>query len=131
MNKKEAIRLLVNRGSTKADADRALAAVDFSTNPDEITILKAFCDFAGSELSNRQRLQAAQRAVVTKRNQEIEKKDRDYAAKIQQVENALKLERSYWQEVLGTVYSFANRLGLKDPMIEHLLQKDNDRDDAA
>ena len=125
MNKIESISLLENKGLTKADAVRALAVVDFSTNPDEITILRAVCDFACSELSNRQRLQAAQKGMVTKKNKEIEKKDKEYAAKINQFEDDLRQERSYWKDMLGKVYSFANQFGLKDPMIEYLLQKDD------
>ena len=74
MNKKEAIALLNNEGWTKADAQRALAAIDFKVNRnvDELTILRLASKFAGAELLNRQRLQAAQKTVVTKRNKEIQ-----------------------------------------------------------
>ena len=74
MNKKEAIELLNNEGWTKADAKRALSAIDFQTNFDveEIVILRAASQFAGAELLNRQRLQAAQRGLVTRRNREIQ-----------------------------------------------------------
>ncbi len=72
MNRTEAINLLNQEGWTKADAQRALAAIDFDTNPDELTIRKTVSLFAGTELINRQRLQAAQKAQVTKKNKEIE-----------------------------------------------------------
>lgn len=74
MNKKEAIELLNNEGWTKADAKRALSAIDFQTNFDveEIIILRTASQFAGAELLNRQRLQAAQRGLVTRRNREIQ-----------------------------------------------------------
>lgn len=74
MNKSEAAQLLVEAGWTKADAMRALEGVDFRQNPDEFVILRAALVFAGPELSNRQRLQAAQKGMVTKKVKEIEHK---------------------------------------------------------
>ena len=71
MNKSEAITLLTREKWTKADAERALVKIDFSTNPDELTIRRAISSFAGSELLNRQRLQAAQKGLVTKKIKEI------------------------------------------------------------
>ncbi|WP_100899602.1 hypothetical protein [Nostoc flagelliforme] len=56
MNKSQSIKLLESEGWTKADAMRALEVIDFSTNPDEITIRRAISPFAGSELIKRQRL---------------------------------------------------------------------------
>jgi hypothetical protein len=73
VNKLEAIELFATEGWTKADAERALKGVDFKTNPDELTIRKAVSHFAGSELENRQRLQAAQKTLVTKKGRELEK----------------------------------------------------------
>ncbi|WP_319418822.1 hypothetical protein [Pleurocapsa sp. FMAR1] len=74
MNKKEAIELLNHEGWTKADAQRALESINFKTDTDidELFIRRAASQFAGAELSNRQRLQAAQKGMVTKRNQEIQ-----------------------------------------------------------
>ncbi len=86
MNRLEAIELLKSEGWTKADAIRALEVIDFKTNPDELTIRRAVSSFAGSELIKRQRLQAAQKAMVTKKNKEIEQKDKEYTAKIAQYE---------------------------------------------
>ncbi|PSB11022.1 hypothetical protein C7B62_07180 [Pleurocapsa sp. CCALA 161] len=77
MNKSEAINLLNNEGWTKEDAKRALLEVDFSNDPDELTIRKLVSFFAGKELLNRQRLQAAQKALVTKKDKEIEKYKRE------------------------------------------------------
>ncbi|HIK53979.1 MAG TPA: hypothetical protein IGS37_02260 [Synechococcales cyanobacterium M55_K2018_004] len=74
MNKSEAAQLLVEAGWTKADAMRALEGIDFRQNPDEFVILRAALVFAGPELSNRQRLQAAQKGMVTKKVKEIEHK---------------------------------------------------------
>lgn len=74
MNKKEAIALLNNEGWTKADAKRALELLDFKLNLelDELTIRQAASKFAGVQLYERQRLQAAQKGMVTKKNQEIQ-----------------------------------------------------------
>lgn len=83
MNKKEAIELLNNEGWTRADAKRALSAIDFTTNSDvkEIIILRTASQFAGAELLNRQRLQAAQKGMVTKKNKEIQQ----YIVEIEQL----------------------------------------------
>lgn len=74
MNKKEAIKLLNHEGWTKADAQRALESINFQTvtDIDELMIRRAASQFAGAELLNRQRLQAAQKGMVTKRNREIQ-----------------------------------------------------------
>lgn len=73
MNKQEAIELFVSEGWTKSDAEKALKDIDFKLNPDELTIHKAASQFAGSELDTRQRLQAAQKGLVTKKTKELEK----------------------------------------------------------
>lgn len=74
MNKKEAIALLNDEGWTKADAKRALELLDFKLNLelDELTIRQAASKFAGVQLDERQRLQAAQKGMVTKKNKEIQ-----------------------------------------------------------
>ncbi|MTJ08345.1 hypothetical protein [Anabaena sp. UHCC 0204] len=77
MNKSEAIKLLRSEDWTEKDAMRALEIVNFKSNPDEITIRRAISHFAGSELINRQRLQAAQKGLVTKKNKEIAQKDNE------------------------------------------------------
>ena len=86
MNKLQAIELLVSEKWTKADAIRALEGIDFATNPDELTIRRAMSLFSGAELSNRQRLQAAQKGQVTKKNSEIDRLDK-----------ALKLEKERFE----------------------------------
>lgn len=73
MNKLQAIELLVSEKWTKADANRALEGIDFAANPDELTIRRTISLFSGAELINRQRLQAAQKAQVTRKNNEIER----------------------------------------------------------
>lgn len=93
MNKSQAIKLLEGEGWTKKDAERALEKINFNINPDEITIRRAISHFAGSELINRQRLQAAQKGLVTKKTNELERKEKEYAAKIDQLINYQRQER--------------------------------------
>ena len=87
MNKSQAIKLLETEGWTKADAGRALELINFKTDPDELAIRRTISSFAGSELIKRQRLQAAQKSIVTKQNKEIERKDKEYANKIERYNN--------------------------------------------
>ena len=83
MNKTKAIALLNDEGWTKADAKRALELLDFKINPDadELAIRRAASQFAGLQLYERQRLQAAQKGMVTKKNKEIQK----YIAQIEEL----------------------------------------------
>lgn len=97
MNKPQAIKLLKDEGWTEADAKRALAGIDFDTNPNELTIRRTISTFAGSELINRQRLQAAQKGMVTKKTKEIERKDEEYVIKINQYEESLKLAKEKYE----------------------------------
>ncbi|MDZ7963622.1 MAG: hypothetical protein RM368_01390 [Nostoc sp. DedSLP03] len=103
MNKSQAIKLLESEAWTKADAMRALEVIDFSTNPDEITIRRAISRFAGSELIKRQRLQAVQKGLVTKKTKEIELKEQEYAAKIDQFNKYLKQEREKYEVEIQTL----------------------------
>jgi hypothetical protein len=75
VNKRQAIDLLRSESWTEADAKRALANVDFRLDPDELSIRRAISSFSGSELYQRQRLQAAQKAQVTKKTRELQQKD--------------------------------------------------------
>ena len=103
MNKSESIKLLEGEGWTKADAMRALEVIDFSANPDEIIIRRAISPFAGSELIKRQRLQAAQKRMVTMKTKEIESKEQEYAAKIDQFNKYLKQEREKYEVEIQTL----------------------------
>lgn len=86
MNKLQAVELLVSEKWTKADANRALEGVDFSTNPDELTIRRAISLFSGAELINRQRLQAAQKTQVTRKKNEIERINEAHELKMKRLE---------------------------------------------
>ncbi|MGG6298079.1 hypothetical protein ACQ4M4_27110 [Leptolyngbya sp. AN02str] len=77
MRRSEAIKLLEHDNWTKADAARALEQINFDDDPDELAILRAASLFAGSELYKRQRLQAAQKGMVTKKTKEIEVKTQE------------------------------------------------------
>jgi hypothetical protein len=74
VKKTEAINLFVSDGWTKADAERALEGLDFSQDPDELTVYKYSSLFSGKELIARQRSQAAQKGMVTKKVKEIDLK---------------------------------------------------------
>lgn len=87
MTKKEAIALLKEQGWTKADAERALTSLDFSTNPDRLVILEAAIEFSGSELLNRQRLQAAQKGQVNRKLKELAKKEEKIHDLVKQIVN--------------------------------------------
>jgi hypothetical protein len=82
VKKPEAIQLFVREGWTKADAERAIATIDFKADPSELTLRKAALLFAGSELSHRQRLQAAQKGLVTKKTNELEQYKKAYAHRV-------------------------------------------------
>ena len=86
MNKLQAVDLLISEQWTKADASRALEGIDFATDPNELVIRRAISLFSGAELSNRQRLQAAQKAQVTKKNNEIERKDKAHELERERLE---------------------------------------------
>ncbi|WP_375473278.1 hypothetical protein [uncultured Nostoc sp.] len=103
MNKSQAIKLLESEAWTKADAMRALEAIDFNTNPDEITIRRAISPFAGSELIKRQRLQAAQKRMITMKTRELESKEQEYAAKIDQFKKYPKQEREKYEVEIQTL----------------------------
>ncbi|MEA5505057.1 hypothetical protein VB735_18480 [Halotia wernerae UHCC 0503] len=100
MNKSQVIKLFESEGWTKADAMRALEVIDFSLDPDEITIRRAISSFAGSELIKRQRLQAAQKSLVTKKTKEIELNKQEYTAKIEHLNNFQKQERERYETII-------------------------------
>ena len=77
MDKAEIIKILQSEDWTRADALRAVESIDFSTNPDELTIRRNISSrFAGRELIKRQREQAAQKGIVTRKTNQIELLDR-------------------------------------------------------
>ncbi len=71
MTKKEAVAFAKQFNWTKADAERAFSDLDL-TEANEHDLLMALVQFSGAELLNRQRLQAAQKAQVTRKKNEIQ-----------------------------------------------------------
>lgn len=117
MKKSEAINLLNSEGWTKKDAERALVDIDFDNNPDELTIRKAASSFADKELLNRQRLQAAQKTLVTKKNKEIEQ----YKEKISKGKTSISPD--YSNSNINKLLTATNQLN----NINQELKQDNER----
>jgi hypothetical protein len=113
VNKLQAIQLLESEGWTKADAMRALEVTDFGNDPDEITIRRAISSFAGVELIKRQRLQAAQKSLVTKKNKEIELKAQEYAAKVDQFNKSRKQEIEKYESEIDKISQKNNILEIE------------------
>jgi hypothetical protein len=85
MDKAEIINILQSEDWTKADALRAVESIDFNTNPDELIIRRNISSqFAGRELIKRQREQAAQKGMVTRKTNQIELLKQQYQADIKQ-----------------------------------------------
>ncbi len=136
MNKSTAIKLLNSEGWTKEDAKRALASIDFKVtpNPDEIIIRQATSKFAGSELINRQRLQAAQKTLVTKRNKKIQEyiiELEEYKSQLKTIGNGnpeLQVQVVQLTEAINSLKN-TNQSLLKENQklteANHVLQKDN------
>lgn len=123
MNKYEAIKLLESEGWTKSDAIRALEVINFNDSPDELTIRRAISMFAGSELIKRQRLQAVQKGMVTKKAKEIEHKNKEHAANIQHLKNSQKEEKETIESKIETLCSENQTLGSK---IQALVSQKNE-----
>lgn len=128
--KKEAIEYAKRFNWTAADAKRAFANLNLE-EASEQDILMALVTFAGSELLERQRLQAAQKGQVTKKNNYIKQVEQDFATKIDQYEETLKKERSLFVSTIAKVYQVAQRFGFSDPWIETLLSQYDKYQNAA
>ena len=128
--KKEAIEYAKKFNWTAADAKRAFADLNLE-EASEQDILMALVTFAGSELLERQRLQAAQKGQVTKKNNYIKQVEQDFATKIDQYEETLKKERSLFVSTIAKVYQIAQRFGFSDPWIETLLSQYDKYQNAA
>ena len=110
---------------TAKDAERAFANLDLQ-NADKKALLQALVAFAGPELAERQRLQGAQKAQVTKKTKYIKEVETKFSEKIKEYEEVLKQERSTFVDLINGIYSLARRLGFKDPWIETLLSQYED-----
>ncbi|MEL7140601.1 MAG: hypothetical protein AAFY33_05455 [Cyanobacteria bacterium J06643_4] len=123
--KQEAISYAKHFGWTGADAERAFASIDLK-EADELTLLTAMVNFAGPNLYERQRLQGAQKGLVTKKTKYIKKIELEFAQKVSQYEEDQARERSLFVGTIGRIYTIAKRFGFSDPWVEMLLEQYNE-----
>lgn len=123
--KKEAISYAKHFGWTEADAKRAFADIDL-TEADELAFLTAMVNFAGPTLFERQRLQGAQKGLVTKKENYIKQIELEFSEKVSEYEEQLSAERSLFVATIAKVYGIANRFGFKDSWVEMLLEQYDD-----
>jgi hypothetical protein len=121
LTQKQAIEAAAKFGWTGADAKRALEGKQFPIESNEL--MQLLCQYAGSELASRQRLQAAQKAQVTKKKDYIEKIELVHATAIKEFETTLQVERSQFVAVIAKIYNVAQRFGMKDIWVETLLSQ--------
>lgn len=120
MNKKDAVEFAKQFKWTEADAKRAYADLDLKDSVEQDLML-ALVKFAGPELVNRQNLQKAQKAQVTKKKNHIEKIEIEFEEKVDQYEEMLQKERSAFVAIVGRIYAIAKIFGMKDLWIENML----------
>lgn len=118
----QAIQYAKRFGWTGADAKRAFADIDLN-DADELALLTAMVNFAGPTLYERQRLQGAQKGLVTKKEKHIKQIELDFSKKVNAYEEQLSTERSLFVSTIAKVYRFASRFGLKDSWVEMLLEQ--------
>lgn len=137
VSKKRAIDFAVKLGWTQEDAKRAYESIgvnlDLVADDDEFTLALTLADYAGEVLYERQRKQAAQKAQVTKKTNEIERIKTAYSEKIEQYEEDLDLQRSQFVGIISRIYNFAQKFGLRDAWIDALLASYNNslQDDSS
>lgn len=121
-NKKEAVDYAKHFGWTGADAERAFASINLK-EADELALLTAMVDFAGPTLYERQRLQGAQKGLVTKKVKYIKEIELEFAQKVEQYEATLSKERSTFVRTVARLYQVAKRFGYSEPWIEMLIEQ--------
>ncbi len=119
---KEAISYAKHFGWTEADAKRAFADIDLKST-DELALLTAMVSFAGPTLLDRQRLQGAQRGLVTKKENYIKQIELEFSEKINNYEEQLSAQRSLFVTAIAKIYSVASGFGFKDSWVEMLLEQ--------
>jgi hypothetical protein len=128
--KQQAINFAKQFNWTGKDAERAFANIDLQ-NADEQSLLLALVEFAGPQLAERQRLQGAQKAQVTKKSKYIKEIETQFAERVDKYEKDLKQQQSLFVGLISKIYRFAKPLGLEDPWIEALLAQYNEHQNAA
>jgi aminoglycoside N3'-acetyltransferase len=125
MTQQDAIQYAKHFGWTEADAKRAFASIDLK-NADELALLTAMVNFAGPTLYKRQRLQGAQKGLVTKKENYIKQIELEFTEKINDYEEQLSTERSLFVATIARVYGVAKRFGFQDSWIEMLIEQYDD-----
>lgn len=120
--RKEAIEFAKQFDWTGKDAERAYVDLDLKT-ADEQDLLMALVKFAGPELLDRQRLQGAQKAQVTKKKNYIKEIELEFESKVNEYEATLRQERSAFVGIIDRIYKIAKQFGFEDPWIEALIEK--------
>lgn len=118
----DAIQYAKHFGWTGADAKRAFADIDLK-DADELALLTAMVNFAGPTLYERQRLQGAQRGLVTKKENHIKQIELEFSEKVSDFEKQLSKERSLFVATIAKVYGVASRFGFTDSWVEMLLEQ--------
>ena len=126
----DAVQYAKHFGWTAADAKRAFANIDVK-NADERALLDAMVNFAGPMLYERQRLQGAQKGLVTKKEKYIKQIELEFAEKVSNYEEQLSAQRSLFVAAIAKVYGVANRFGFRDSWIEMLLEQYEDYQKGA
>ncbi len=126
----DAIQYAKHFGWTGADAKRAFADIDLK-DADELALLTAMVNFAGPTLYERQRLQGAQKGLVTKKETYIKQIELEFSEKVIDYEKQLSKERSSFVATIAKVYGVASRFGFKDPWVEMLLEQYNEYQKGA
>ena len=107
-------------GWTKADGERAFQGCDFPL--EHVDALNQLVKFAGPELLNRQRLQGAQKAQVTRKKNEIQQLEQELVTTIDTYEEKLTQDRSQFIVIIKTIYGFLQPFGYRDPWVEALIE---------
>ncbi|MGD1866260.1 MAG: hypothetical protein ACFB0D_17050 [Phormidesmis sp.] len=126
----EAVQYAKHFGWTGADAKRAFANIDLK-HADEHALLSAMVNFAGPTLYERQRLQGAQKGLVTKKEKYIKQMELEFSEKVSDYEEQLSVERSLFVVTIAKVYDVARRFGFKDAWVEMLLEQYDDYQERA
>ncbi len=121
MTKKEAIEFAQKFKWTVADAKRAFADLDLKEAEEKDLLIK-LAEFAGQELLNRQRLQAAQKAQVTIKKNKIKEIETEYLKYMEESQQKIEEMQSFFIPVIAQLYSFSQKFGLKDPWLEAMLE---------
>ena len=100
MRKKDAIEFATKFNWTAADAERAFADLDIK-EANEQSLLLAMANFAGQELLKRQRLQAAQKRLVTIKKKELKKIELGLAETLESHEREIQEMRSSFLPVIA------------------------------